>query len=233
MSEGRTLSVTGDFTYKDDVQREALLKRNIHVDYVKTMDEAICKLIDIDYLLVVIRADTVDYLPMLKIMRKIRPTPILVFSYVEPEDRLEALDMGAHMYIVSPYSRDYIIENAYSLAQIYKGSNGRYETKQPTFLTYEYIRVCVDSRQVFVKGKEVDLQKKEYNVLCLLMQNQGKVLSYKEIFRRVWGEEYIDNPINTISSVIYRLRKKLAAIEPETKKYIKSVHRSGYSFDPG
>lgn len=226
------LVVTGDYTYKDDIQREALLRRNLHMDYAKTMDEAICMLMDIDYVLVVIRAETVDYLPMLKVMHKIKPIPILVFSYAEGTDKGNALQMGANIYITSPYSRDYIIESAYALAQLYVNSNGRYETEQPTFLTYEYVRVCVDSRQVFVKGKLLDLRKKEFDVLCLLMQNQGKVLHYTEIFRQVWGEEYIDSSVNTLSSVIYRIKKTLMKIEPSTKNYIKNKHHSGYSFTP-
>lgn len=229
MNNYYVLIVTGDNTYKENTLQEAF-KRDLQVEYVKTMEEALNSLLDKDYVLVVIRADTVDYLPLINVMKRLKPMPVLVFSYVEPTEKIQAYT-GADVYITSPFALDYIIESSYALAHLYDNPNDSYTTRQPEFLTYEYVRVCVDSRQVFVRGKEIDIKRKEFDVLCLLMRNRGKVLAYAEIFRQLWGDEYIDNSVNTLSSVIHRLKKKLS-VEPGTKKYIKNIHQVGYSFDP-
>lgn len=229
MSNYYILIVTGDSTYKENTLQEAS-KRDLIVEYVDTMEEALNSLLDKDYILVVIRADTVKYLPLINVMKRLKPMPVLIFSYVEPTDKVDAC-ADVNVFITSPYALDHIIESSYALARLYNNPNESYLTRQPEFLTYEYLRVCVDSYQVFVKGKEIKLTRNEFNLLCLLMRNRGKILSYSMIFRLIWGEEYVDGSTNSLHSAVKRLRKKLS-IEPRTKYYIKNKYQVVYSFDP-
>lgn len=129
------------------------------------MEEALNILIEKDYLLVVIRADNVDYLPLIKVMKRLKPMPVLVFSYEEPDDKTKHLKTGADIYIATPFNVNYIIKTAYSLSRLYAKSNGVNGSQEPKFLTYEYIHILVDSRQVFLKGKLLKLTKKEFAVL--------------------------------------------------------------------
>ena len=223
------MAVTGDYTYKEDMQRAAL-RRNYRVDYARTMDDALNMLLEKDYMLAVIRADTAaDYLTKLRIMKRLKPMPILVVSYREQRDMITPMKMGADFYIAAPFNLEYILEIGCGLTRLYE--NGLYLSKMPRFLSYEYLHVDICRREVLLKGNLVDLTQKEFDVLRFLMESEGDVRTYREIFTEVWGEDYVDNSINTLSTIVKRLNRKLR-VEPGAKNLIKNKHRTGYSFDP-
>jgi len=78
---------------------------------------------------------------------------------------------------------------------------------------------------------EIELVKKEFDLLCLLVRNHGIVLTYDQIFERVWGEEYIGGGKDIVWNQIRRVRDKIQ-VDPALPHFIKTVHGVGYSFDP-
>jgi len=221
------MAVTGDYTYKEDMQRAAL-RRNHRVDYALTMDDALNMLLEKDYLLAVIQADTAeDYLTKLRIMKRLKPMPILVVSYREQRDMITPIKMGADFYIAAPFNLEYILEIGCGLTRLYE--NGIYTNRTPKRLSYGYLSVCVDTREVLLKGNQIELTPKEFDILRFLMENEGDVVTYAEIFKEVWGDEYVDNANNVLGCMIHRLKRKLSA-EPEAVNYIKNKYQVGYSF---
>lgn len=94
------------------------------------------------------------------------------------------------------------------------------------------IRICqdLDERRVAVQGEVVKLTPTEYRLLAYLVQNQGRVLEFRQILEGVWGFEYIDD-IDYLRVYIWHLRKK---IEPDPKKpiYLLNELSVGYRFEP-
>ena len=94
---------------------------------------------------------------------------------------------------------------------------------------YKELLVAILYRTVFVGKTKLDLTTQEYDLLIYFMQNQGKALSYKQIYKRVWGSDYEDAEHDALWSAIKRLREKLM-ITPDGYDYIETMRDYGYRF---
>ena len=88
-----------------------------------------------------------------------------------------------------------------------------------------------DRRKVFRDYREVSLTTKEYDLLCLLVANKGIVLTYEQIYQKVWGEDGLGNESNAVGCHIRRLRKKLCAASPDPSFTIRCVREVGYCLE--
>ena len=91
------------------------------------------------------------------------------------------------------------------------------------------IKVDFDQRRVFVRGEEVHLRRKEFELLRLLVENSGRVLTRDVLIDRVWGTDYIGDT-KTLDVHIKRLRSRIEA-DPSTPVLITTVRGVGYRFD--
>ena len=107
--------------------------------------------------------------------------------------------------------------------------DGGVQAKGPAdekILTYKNLKIYMDSRKVTVGGKEVGLTAHEYDILCLLMQNPGKVYSRETLYEMIWhGGYYGEN--NTVNVHVSNLRKKLKE-KDEGEEYIQTVYGIGF-----
>ncbi len=87
------------------------------------------------------------------------------------------------------------------------------------------------SDRVFVRGEEVQLRRKEFELLRLLVENAGRVLTRDVLIDRVWGTDYIGDT-KTLDVHIKRLRSRIE-VDPSSPKLITTVRGVGYRFDPG
>jgi DNA-binding response OmpR family regulator len=224
------LLVTGDLTYNEDFAK-ATLKRSFFTDFAKTMDDAFELIAKNDYLLLDICADNVDYMPELNVIHQFREMPILVYSYMEPSDQLAALQNGAQLFISRPASIEYIVESSLAMARYYQKIRLHGPNAGQTLLTYGSLHMGVETHQVFMKGRNVLLTRKEFDLLHYFIINKGIVLTYEQIYNNVWGwgaDLSYDN-YNVLHSLVRRLRKKLDTA-PGTNGYISSVWEVGYKF---
>jgi two-component system response regulator RegX3 len=90
------------------------------------------------------------------------------------------------------------------------------------------IKVDFDQRRVFVRGEEVHLRRKEFELLRLLVENSGRVLTRDVLIDRVWGTDYIGDT-KTLDVHIKRLRSRVEA-DPSTPVLITTVRGVGYRF---
>lgn len=93
------------------------------------------------------------------------------------------------------------------------------------------IEIYPDQRKIYKDRREIHLTTKEYDLLCLLVANKGRVLTYEQIYQSVWGEEPMGNENNAVGCHIRNLREKLYEAAPETPFAIRCVREVGYTFE--
>lgn len=89
---------------------------------------------------------------------------------------------------------------------------------------------CLEQRYVSVRGQEIELTAKEFDILALLIVNPKRVFTYEMIMDIVWHEDYDYYSRKAINNHVSNLRRKLK-IAPDIPDYIKSVHCVGYKFE--
>ena len=153
-------------------------------------------------------------------LREKADTPILIVSArTGKEDKLSGLDLGADDYIEKPYDIDIL------MAKIKGIFKRRYQRE---ILSAEGITLNLADRTAVIDGKETVLPSKEFDLLALLIENQGKALRKEYLFNTVWGSDS-DSEIQTLHVHINRLRQKLGD-DPKNAKRLLTVWGVGYKF---
>lgn len=106
----------------------------------------------------------------------------------------------------------------------------RYSLEQETILSLPGIEIHMDKRKVYRNNQEIKLTVKEYKILCFLVANRNRVLTYEQIYQRVWGEDAIGNESNAVGCHVRNLRKKLLQAAPNPPFKLQSVRETGYCF---
>ena len=158
-------------------------------------------------------------------IRRGSSAPIIILTVRSAErDKVLALDAGADDYVVKPFGIEELL--ARIRASLRRHAQG--EALEP--LHSKELSVDFDRRQVIACGKEVHLTPKEYEVLKLLVVNQGKPLTHRRLLQSVWGPDYGDETEN-LRVVINQLRKKIEA-DPAHPKLLLTEPWVGYRFQP-
>ena len=172
-----------------------------------------------DLLLVDIGLPDGDGLRLYQELQKTRNIPAIFLTAKDEErDMLAAFDMGADDYVVKPFSMKVLLKR---IEAVFKRSS------EDQTLSCREITLYPLRKQVVLKGQEITLTAKEYQLLEYLLRNQGQVLTKENILEQIWGLDGQFVVDNTVSVTINRLRKK---IEPDAKQpeYIKNVFGLGY-----
>lgn len=104
----------------------------------------------------------------------------------------------------------------------------RLRLNNDTVLNLHGLKIYSDSRKIFHDRGEVNLTTKEYELFCFLAANEGIVLTYGQIYQKVWGEEGLSNESNTVGCHVRNLRKKLYAASPDSPLAIRCIQKVGY-----
>lgn len=165
--------------------------------------------------------------------RKIRETssvPIIMLSAKsEDVDKILGLNIGADDYITKPFNPLELIARVKSQLRRYtKLGNLATEEKEAVYVCGGLV-VNDDLKTVTVDGEPVKLTPIEYNILVLLIKNQGKVFSIEQIYENIWNEEAIGAD-NTVAVHIRHIREKIE-INPREPRYLKVVWGIGYKIE--
>ena len=157
--------------------------------------------------------------------RKIRETssvPIIMLSAKsEDVDKILGLNIGADDYITKPFNPLELIARVKSQLRRYTQlGNLATEEKEAVYVCGGLV-VNDDLKTVTVDGEPVKLTTIEYNILVLLIKNQGKVFSIEQIYENIWNEEAIGAD-NTVAVHIRHIREKIE-INPREPRYLKVV----------
>lgn len=165
--------------------------------------------------------------------RKIRETssvPIIMLSAnSEDVDKILGLNIGADDYITKPFNPLELIARVKSQLRRYTQlGNLATEEKEAVYVCGGLV-VNDDLKTVTVDGEPVKLTPIEYNILVLLIKNQGKVFSIEQIYENIWNEEAIGAD-NTVAVHIRHIREKIE-INPREPRYLKVVWGIGYKIE--
>lgn len=157
---------------------------------------------------------------MLKTNKDTAEIPIIFITAKDTEnDTITGFNLGADDYISKPFSLREVIMRVKAVLRRTAGV----QIKEEEQLQYKGLVINIPQKKVTIDGEETSLTKKEFEILLLLLQNQGRVFSREDILAKVWNDEvYVLD--RTIDVNITRLRKKIGSYG----KYI--VTRLGYGY---
>lgn len=184
-------------------------------DFYKKLDDIVPDLVLLDVML----PDESGY----DIVKKLRKNPatkhlpvIMATAKTTEMDLVKGLDNGADDYIKKPFSIMELISRVKALLR-------RTEREEAKFLQLEELMIDHERHSIYVGETQVELTFKEYELLRLLMNNPGIVMTREVIMRHVWGTEF-EGESRTVDMHIKTLRRKLG----ESGKRIRTVRNVGY-----
>ena len=206
-----------------DILCDFLRAENYTVSVAKTGEKALslyekygARLIVLDIML-----PGIDGFAVCRKIREESDTPILIVSAkVDKEDKLNGLILGADDYIEKPYDIDIMLAK---IAGIFKR---RYAVDE---LIDGDIRVNKVSRTVCRNDIPIEMTVKEFELLVLLIENKGRILTKEYLFNQIWGSDSFSEQ-QTLTVHIKRLRQKIE-YDPKNPKHIQTVWGVGYKYE--
>ncbi len=169
--------------------------------------------------------DGLEVCKMLKMSEKTRDVPIIMLTAKGSEmDKVVGLEIGADDYITKPFSIRELLARAKAVLR--RSNTNAKETPKSSSKTYEIqsLIIDVDKHEVSRDGQIFQLTYKEFELLQILAENRGKVLTRDYLLDAVWGYEYYGET-RTVDVHIRHLRRK---IETDDDKYIETIRGVGY-----
>jgi two-component system, OmpR family, KDP operon response regulator KdpE len=168
----------------------------------------------------------IDGFEVCRRLRQWSQVPVIALSALgETKDKVKCLNLGADDYITKPFKIDELIARVKAVLR--RNRVGVAIPSESPFVC-DGIKLDFVKRKVYVANNEVIFTPTEYNLLIELATNANKVLTYTDLLRRIWGQEFIEQR-EYLYVQICHLREKLEA-DPKRPKHIISVPRVGYRF---
>lgn len=167
-----------------------------------------------------------DGMTFLKEIRKDTLTPVIVLSARNSEkDKVDALNMGANDYVTKPFGSAELVarvrsalRNSWHSSEEGRLPGGKFESNG--------LQIDYDARRVFIEGTEIKLTQTEYNIVALLSEHMGKVMTYKAIIKAIWGYNDL-NSTKKLQVNMANIRRKFGA-KPGQNNYIVNELGVGY-----
>jgi two-component system KDP operon response regulator KdpE len=171
-----------------------------------------------------------DGLELCRRLRAISQVPIIILSAKgEEKIKVQALDLGADDFITKPFGIDELL--ARIRASLRRSNTGVPNDATQTVLETGDFRVDLGSRAVTVRGGEVHLTPKEFDLLTYFLKHPGKVLTHRTLLAALWGGNYVEQN-EYLRVFVGNLRKKIET-DVSAPRYIVTEPWIGYRFDPG
>ena len=162
-------------------------------------------------------------------IREYSSIPIIILSAKsEDTDKILGLNIGADDYICKPFNPLELVARVKSNLRRYT-SLGSLTGENKAIYQVGGLILNDDTKQVTVDDEPVKMTPIEYNILLLLMKNQGRVFSINQIYESIWNEDAIGAD-NTVAVHIRHIREKIE-INPKEPRYLKVVWGVGYKID--
>ena len=155
-------------------------------------------------------------------IREENSLPIIILSAKsEDVDKILGLNVGADDYVTKPFNPLELVARVKSQLRRYTKLGSTVVQNNSAVYTVGGLSIDDDLKEVTVDGEPVKLTPIEYNILLLLMKNQGKVFSIDQIYESIWNEDAIGAD-NTVAVHIRHIREKIE-INPKEPRYLKVV----------
>lgn len=211
-----------------EVERDYLEANEFEVDTASDGKTGLQKALAGDYALILldIMLPLMNGFDVCRAIRREKETPILMVTAKQEEiDAVRGLGLGANDYIVKPFRPNELVARVKAHITRYEHAAGH--TKEDSIQSGD---LCIypAAYRVTERGEEINLTRREFELLLFLAQNAGIVFSRETLFERVWGEEAMGDSA-TVMVHIGRIREKIEP-DPSHPIYIETVWGAGYRF---
>ena len=183
-----------------------------------------------DLVLLDVMMPVMDGWEVLKNIRQESKTPVIMLTAKgETNDKVNALKMGADDYVTKPFNPLELVARVKSQLRRYTRLGAAIPVENAHIYETGGLSINDDLKEVRVDGDVVKLTPIEYNILLLLMKNQGRVFSINQIYENIWNEEAVAAD-NTVAVHIRHIREKIE-INPKDPRYLKVVWGVGYKIE--
>jgi len=164
-----------------------------------------------------------DGMELLETVRKTSLVPIIVLSARSDElDKVNALDAGANDYVTKPFGSAELLARVRSALRNRRTGSNSGDRK----FTLRDLTIDFEARQIFMKGEEIKLTQTEYNIVALLAEHCGKMMTYSAIIKAIWGYPD-DGSVKKLQVNMANIRRKFGA-KPGESNYIINEIGVGY-----
>lgn len=167
-----------------------------------------------------------DGMELLQKVRGASLTPIIVLSARSNEkDKIAALDLGANDYITKPFSSGELLARVRAVLRTSRHSSEEGKKPGGKFHLHDLV-IDYDARQVFIGSEEIRLTQTEYNIVALLSEHAGKMMTYSSIIKAIWGFPD-EGSTKKLQVNMANIRRKFG-ISPGDNSYITNELGVGY-----
>ena len=179
-----------------------------------------------DMILLDVMLPKMDGFEVCQQIREFSNMPIVMLTAKGDDmDKILGLEYGADDYITKPFN---ILEIKARIKAIMRRTGRPEKGSQGKVVEASELRMDLESRRLFIAGKEINLTAKEFDLLELMALNPGKVYGRESLLNTVWGYEY-PGDVRTVDVHIRRLREKIET-NPSEPKYVHTKWGVGYYF---
>ncbi|MEX2599021.1 MAG: response regulator transcription factor, partial [Dehalococcoidia bacterium] len=174
-----------------------------------------------------------DGFEVCRILRRETNMPILMLTAKGEEiDRVVGLELGADDYVIKPFSMRELLARVRAMLRRAHGLNsqgGHGNEQAAETLRAGELEVDVTAHRAKLSGRDLDLKPREFDLLTLFMQNQGRAFTRDQVLERLWGHDYIGDT-RTVDVHVRWLREKIEA-DPGSPVRIITIRGVGYRFE--
>jgi len=217
--------IVEDELHLNDLLNDYILDKFDFAEIDQVLDgyDAVVKIKENDYDLVLldVMLPNVGGFEICKKLRETSNTPVIMLSALsDEENQLRGYELGIDEYITKPYSPKLVMKKIEAVLNRYN----KLDTSK--LQVYGVLSYNINNYLVLVEDKEIKLNKKEWDLLSLFINNKGRVFSRDDLLNKVWGYDYFGDS-RTVDTHIKRLRQKLGT----ASSYVKTVFKTGYKFE--
>ena len=184
----------------------------------------------VDLLIIDVMMPRLDGIRATLKIREKKNMPIIILSAKsEDADKILGLNVGADDYMTKPFNPLELTARVKSQLRRYTQLGSTIEKSNQAVYAVGGLLIDDEQKEVTVDGEPVRLTPIEYNILLLLVKNQGKVFSIDQIYESIWNEDAIGVD-NTVAVHIRHIREKIE-INPKEPRYLKVVWGVGYKIE--
>nr|WP_245798965.1 response regulator transcription factor [Collinsella vaginalis] len=174
----------------------------------------------------------IDGFELLRTIRADYTYPVIMLTAKGAQaDKIEGLSLGADDYVVKPFRPLELVARVKAQLRRYTSYGSRDQAEEDTaVIAFDGLVINRDARSVTVDERAVRLTPLEYSILLYLAEHRGHVVPVEELFRAVWGEEFMQGSNNTVMVHIRHLREKVGD-DAQNPRFIKNIWGVGYTIE--
>ncbi|WP_026674019.1 response regulator transcription factor [Alkalihalobacterium bogoriense] len=177
----------------------------------------------VDVVVLDVMMELMDGFTVCEKIREISQVPIVMLTARSgEEDKIKGLKLGADDYIVKPFSPRELLAR---IEAVLRRAQGIQTTKN--IVRYHELEIDKSGRIIYVHREQINVTRKEYDLLLFLLEHHGQVFSRDHLHDRIWGMDAHMGTLRTVDTHIKTLRLKLQSAE----RFIKTVWGVGYKFE--